>query len=71
MYKATGFYYVDDVMKLVGCKRTKAYNIIKALNNELRDEGYYTYDGRVPKRRFNERFYFSNVQAPKRSKKEA
>ena len=71
MYKASGYYYPEDVMKLVGCKRTKAYNIIRALNKELRDEGYYTYDGRVPKSRFNERFYFGDVQAPKRSKKEA
>lgn len=71
MYKASEYYYADDVMKIVGCKRTKAYSIIKALNKELKDEGYFTYDGRVPKRRFKERFYFGNVQAPKRGKKEA
>lgn len=31
------FYYVDDVMDLLGVSRSKAYKIIQDLNAELKD----------------------------------
>lgn len=37
-----------DVMNLLKCKRSKAYEIIKILNIELQDKGYLTINGKVP-----------------------
>ena len=57
------FYYVDDVMDLLGVSRYKAYKIIQDLNAELKDSGYIGVSGRVPKKYFNERFY-ADIEAP-------
>ena len=37
-----------DVMSLLKCKRSKAYEIIKRLNRELEDKGFLTINGKVP-----------------------
>lgn len=55
--KLCRYYFVSDVMHLLGVKESKAYGIIRALNKELRANGYITIDGRVPARFFNERYY--------------
>lgn len=44
-------------MACVGIGRTKAYEIIKMLNAELESEGYLTFPGKVPERKFRERLY--------------
>lgn len=63
------FYYVDDVMDLLGVSRSKAYKIIQDLNAELKDSGYIGVSGRVPKKFFNERFY-CDIEAPETVKLE-
>lgn len=50
------FYYVDDVMKLLGYSRSKSYKIIAMLNRELEAKGKCTCDGRVIKRYLDERY---------------
>lgn len=57
MNKASNFYFVEDVMSKLGVKESKAYKIIRALNQELKEKGYITIDGRVPTRYFNEKYY--------------
>lgn len=52
-----GFYNVKDVMKILGVKEAKAYSEIRRLNKELAAEGYITVAGKVPVRKFEERFY--------------
>ena len=47
----------QDIMTCVGIGRTKAYEIIKRLNAELESEGYLTFPGKVPERKFRERLY--------------
>lgn len=37
--KQLEFYRVDDVMAMMQVKETKAYAIIKELNNELKEKG--------------------------------
>ena len=37
--------------------KSKAYEIIRKMNKELEAEGYETIAGRVPRRRFCEKFY--------------
>lgn len=57
MLKKTGFYTVKDVMDILGVKEAKAYREIRKLNEELAAEGYITVAGKIPVKRFNERFY--------------
>ena len=40
---------VDDVMEELGVKRSKAYSILKQLNNELAKEGYVAVRGKIPR----------------------
>lgn len=57
MLKKGGFYTVQDVMNILGVKQSKAYKEIRKLNNELKADGYITIAGKVPTKKFNERFY--------------
>lgn len=50
------FYFVDDVMALLGYSRSKSYKVIKALNEELEKAGKCTCDGRVVKSYLNMRY---------------
>ena len=47
----------DDIMKILPIKITKAYAIIKTLNDELKSNGYMVVRGKVPAKYFRERFY--------------
>ena len=52
------YYTVDDVMTILGCKRTKAQDVIRELNDELADKGFKRRkQGTVSQKYFNERFY--------------
>ena len=51
------FYYAEDLINMLNISRTKAYDIIKDLNNELEAKGYMTLSGRIPVKYYNERFY--------------
>lgn len=44
------FLYVTDVMKLFNCSRTKAYQIIARLNQELEKKGFLFIRGRISSR---------------------
>ncbi|WP_038300590.1 hypothetical protein [Metaclostridioides mangenotii] len=50
------FYTVTDVMELLSVKQSKAYEIIKKLNNELMAKNYYVVKARVPRKYFDNRF---------------
>lgn len=49
------FYFVEDVMTMLGLSRSASYKIIKKLNAELEGQGYITVSGRVPKRYYHQR----------------
>ena len=40
---------VDDVMEELGVKCSKAYSILKQLNDELAKEGYVAVRGKIPR----------------------
>ena len=46
---------VTEVQGLLGVSRSKAYQIIKELNNELMHEGFITINGHISRRYFMER----------------
>lgn len=48
---------VDDIQVIMGIKQTKAYDVIRQLNKELREKGFFTIEGKVSRRYFNERLY--------------
>lgn len=51
------FLFAKDVMEILQVSRTTAYKIIKSLNKELQEMGKCTFDGRVPRSYFEERYY--------------
>ena len=48
---------VEDVMNELGVKRSKAYSILKQLNNELEAEGYVAVRGKIPCPYWETKFY--------------
>ena len=50
------FYEYNDVMRIMNVKEGKAYEIIRKLNEELREKGFLTQRGRVNIKYFNERY---------------
>lgn len=50
------FLYVADIMRLFGCSRAKAYQVISELNHELERKGVLYVRGRVSRRYFEERY---------------
>ena len=52
-------YDCQDVMKMLGCKQTTAYRVIKHLRKELEDSGYMSpIAGKIQKSYFDKRFGF-------------
>ena len=41
------FYFVEDIMRILGYSRSKSYKVIQSLNRELREQGKCTCDGRI------------------------
>ena len=49
------FYKVGDVCHILGIGKSKAYEIIRKLNDELSKDGFITIQGKVSKKYFEER----------------
>lgn len=56
------FLTANDVMEILGCKRAKAYKIIKSLNDELEEMGYLVMGGKVSQKYFEKRYYGNNEE---------
>ncbi len=48
------YYTVTDVMKILHCGRTKAYSLIRRLNEELNKQGKITFPGRLSRKYFHQ-----------------
>lgn len=48
---------VDEVEKALGISKSKSYQIIRKLNNELKEMGYITVSGKCPIQYFKQKFY--------------
>lgn len=57
MVKRTAMVYADEVAATLGVAKETAYKIIKGLNDDLREKGYVTVSGRLPRRYWEEKFY--------------
>lgn len=51
------FFDVNDVGKMLGVGKSKAYQVIRKLNKELERNGYLIVAGKIPKKYFLERIY--------------
>ena len=53
----TLFVRASDVAKKMGVSEAMAYKIIRKLNNELKEQGFVTVQGRLSRQYFEERIY--------------
>ena len=51
------FYNVEEVMAMLGVQRSKAYEVIRILNKELKAQGFIVIEGKVAKKYFDEKLY--------------
>ena len=51
------FITAAEVAEIMGVSRTKAYQIVRDMNNELKEQGYLTINGEGPRRYFQQKFY--------------
>lgn len=56
------FVDVRDVMGVYGVSESKAYSILRELNSDLKERGFITIPGKVPKIFFEERCYGMHVE---------
>lgn len=56
MSDRTPFIEPAEIMEMLGVAKSKAYKIIKDLNKELEEQGYYTLRGKTNRDYFEERF---------------
>ena len=49
------FLSADDVSQIMGISKSKAYRIIKSINEDLNNRGFITISGKVSKRCFYEK----------------
>ena len=47
----------DEIAKLLDVSKAFAYEVVRDLNNELKQRGYIVIAGKVSRRFFEERFY--------------
>ena len=57
------FYSAQDVAELIGCSPSKAYEIIRGMNEDLKKGGYVVMRGRVPIAYFDEKCYGGSANA--------
>ena len=60
------FITANEVAEVMGISRSKAYQIVRTLNRELKDMGYITIAGKCPIQFFEQKFYGLNVGGEKR-----
>ena len=53
----------NEVAIILNCSKSRAYNVIHELNEELADKGYYVERGKVPKF-LEEKFYGLVIEQP-------
>lgn len=47
----------NDIMTILGVGRSKAYEIVREMNEELEEAGYNIIKGKVPVRYFQKKYY--------------
>ena len=47
----------QEIAEMLGVSRSKAYRIVKELNDDLKNQGYLVIPGKVSRKYFSECFY--------------
>lgn len=55
------FIHAEEVRELLGISRSKAYGIVRQLNDELKERGLITLNGKVSRKYFREKIYGSET----------
>ena len=61
--KETLFVRANDIAEELNVSNACAYKIIRNLNNELKEKGFVTVQGRLSRQYFEERVYGTNREA--------
>lgn len=56
------FITVPEIQEVLSVSESKAYRIVRKLNEELKQKGYMVIPGQVSRHYFIERFYGMNVE---------
>jgi hypothetical protein len=56
------YFTVNDVIEILGVSKSKAYKVIREMNDQLAEEGYLTVAGKVPRNYFEKRWYGSREE---------
>ena len=56
------FVTAEEVQQILGVSRSKAYQIIQAMNRELKGAGYITIAGKCPIQYFKQKFYGLKIE---------
>jgi len=51
------YYGVDDVEEILKVSKSQSYTIIRKLNGELKQKGFITIAGKIPRKYLEERCY--------------
>lgn len=53
----TFYYTAMEVAEMLGISRTKAYKLVRDMNEELAKQGYIVVSGKIPKKYLHEKCY--------------
>ena len=56
------FITASEVAEIMGISRSKAYQIVREMNRELKSQGYLTVAGKCPAQYFKQKFYGGPVK---------
>ena len=56
------YFTVNDVIEILGVSKSKAYKVIREMNDQLAEEGYLIVAGKVPRNYFEKRWYGSREE---------
>ena len=57
MSEQSYFYTANELSSILGVSLSYSYRLISDMNSQLKEMGFITISGRIPKAYFNERFY--------------
>lgn len=61
------FITATEVAEIMGISRSKAYQIVREMNRELKSQGYLTVAGKCPAQYFKQKFYGFQIPGGERN----
>ena len=61
------FITASEVAEIMGISRSKAYQIVREMNRELKSQGYLTVAGKWPAQYFKQKFYGFQIPGGERN----